>query len=230
MEKKDTTFGYLDRIANKLEENNGDSPKTSDSAKGSTFVYLDRIADALEKSIGTNKEPSEQYDSTFGYLNRIATAVENGAGGGGGGTSITVEELNVSTNGTYTAPAGKAYSPVKVLVSNPDNFPEVIPNQTFTIVDGEALPKITVNYNALPYATNARLCAKLEYVDFSVAGYSIVYYTQNTQTISGDAEFSGIPVHVEVERQSDHTWTIDVQTSGQTNPGTYRVRANYIPY
>lgn len=37
------------------------------------------------------------------------------AGGGGGG--VTVEPLSVSENGTYTAPSGKAYSPVTVDVS-----------------------------------------------------------------------------------------------------------------
>ena len=36
---------------------------------------------------------------------------------GGGGGSITVESLSVTTNGTYTAPTGKAYSPVTVNVS-----------------------------------------------------------------------------------------------------------------
>lgn len=39
-------------------------------------------------------------------------------GGGGGGGDITVEELNVTENGTTTAPAGKAYSPVTVSVPN----------------------------------------------------------------------------------------------------------------
>ena len=38
--------------------------------------------------------------------------------GGGGGQSITVEALNVSQNGTTTAPEGKAYSPVNVSVPN----------------------------------------------------------------------------------------------------------------
>ena len=37
------------------------------------------------------------------------------SGGGGGGT--TVEALSVTQNGTYTAPSGKAYSPVTVNVS-----------------------------------------------------------------------------------------------------------------
>lgn len=40
------------------------------------------------------------------------------AGGGGGGGDITVESKSISANGTYTAPAGKAYSPVTVSVPN----------------------------------------------------------------------------------------------------------------
>lgn len=38
-------------------------------------------------------------------------------GGEGGGSSVTVESLSVTANGTYTAPTGKAYSPVDVSVS-----------------------------------------------------------------------------------------------------------------
>ena len=40
------------------------------------------------------------------------------AGGGGGGTSVTVEELNVTENDTYTADAGRAFNPVNVTVPN----------------------------------------------------------------------------------------------------------------
>ena len=35
----------------------------------------------------------------------------------GGGSSVTIEALNVTENDTYTAPSGKAYSPVVVNVS-----------------------------------------------------------------------------------------------------------------
>lgn len=35
-----------------------------------------------------------------------------------GGGSVTVEALNVTENDTYTAPTGKAYSPVTVAVPN----------------------------------------------------------------------------------------------------------------
>ena len=38
--------------------------------------------------------------------------------GGGGGGDITVESLSVNSNGTYTAPSGKAYSPVVANVPN----------------------------------------------------------------------------------------------------------------
>lgn len=38
--------------------------------------------------------------------------------GGGGGGDITVESLSVTANGTYSAPSGKAYSPVVANVPN----------------------------------------------------------------------------------------------------------------
>lgn len=39
--------------------------------------------------------------------------------GGGGGGDITVESLTATENKTYTAPSGKAYSPVTVDVPGP---------------------------------------------------------------------------------------------------------------
>ena len=36
--------------------------------------------------------------------------------GGGGGGDITVEPITITTNGTTTAPEGKAYSPITVEV------------------------------------------------------------------------------------------------------------------
>lgn len=45
--------------------------------------------------------------------------------GVGNGSSVTVEPLTVTQNGTTTAPSGKAYSPVTVDVPNP-NYVETI--------------------------------------------------------------------------------------------------------
>ncbi len=47
-----------------------------------------------------------------------AIALAKAIGGGGGGASVTVETLNANENKTYTAPEGKAYSPVVVDVPN----------------------------------------------------------------------------------------------------------------
>ena len=44
-------------------------------------------------------------------LRAIAIGKATGGGGGGGG-EITVEALTATENKTYTAPSGKAYSPV----------------------------------------------------------------------------------------------------------------------
>ena len=41
-----------------------------------------------------------------------------GAKAGGGGSSVTVEPITITENGTNTALAGKAYSPVSVNVPN----------------------------------------------------------------------------------------------------------------
>ena len=49
--------------------------------------------------------------------NLFDIVVAKALAGGGGGSSITVEPLSVTENDTYTAPTGKAYSPVTVNVS-----------------------------------------------------------------------------------------------------------------
>ena len=47
-----------------------------------------------------------------------AIAIVKATGGGGGG-GVTVEALTATENKTYTAPSGKAYSPVTVTVPGP---------------------------------------------------------------------------------------------------------------
>ena len=68
------------------------------------------IADSIRAKLGTQREftPGQMSD-----------AIDQISGGG-----ITVESLSVTENGTYTAPLGKAYSPVVVSVSG-GGFPYV---------------------------------------------------------------------------------------------------------
>lgn len=76
-----------------------------------------------------------------------------GGGGGGGGGGVTVEALNVSANGTYTAETGKAYNPVSVSVTDVDAEDKDI---NFYDVDGVRLFSYTreefAELSALPTA------------------------------------------------------------------------------
>ena len=63
----------------------------------------------MAKILGADIVTEPVQSAEEAYLEAI---YENGGGGGG----VTVEALTVTENGTYTAPSGKAYSPVKVNV------------------------------------------------------------------------------------------------------------------
>ena len=66
--------------------------------------------------------------------------------GGGGNPEITVEELNVTENGTYVAGAGKAYNPVKVDMDVPEiEQLEATENTTYTAPEGKAYGSVIVN-------------------------------------------------------------------------------------
>ena len=59
--------------------------------------------------------------------NLVISAKISKGGGGGGGGDVTVEELNVTSNGSYSASSGYAYSPVNVSV------PGIVPSGTSAI-------------------------------------------------------------------------------------------------
>lgn len=71
----------------------------------------------------------------------------------GSGTSITVESLSVTDNGVYTAPSGKAYSPVSVDVQPTLGTKSITTNGTYTAssdnLDGYS--SVTVNIHDYPY-------------------------------------------------------------------------------
>ena len=69
----------------------------------------------------------------------------------GGGSDITVEEVTFTENGDYTAPAGKAYSPVHVDVAGGSSDFSTV---TLTVVNGESE---SVTVPGLPVITNLTL-------------------------------------------------------------------------
>lgn len=73
---------------------------------------IPRIEKYLAKAAGMDVETPDPLTRVERYLDVIAES------GGGGGSSVTVEPLTVTENGTTTAPSGTAYSPVTVNVPN----------------------------------------------------------------------------------------------------------------
>jgi len=72
-----------------------------------------RIEKILYNMLGYNYELEPTQSRIEALLKQI---LEQGGPGGGG--EITRERLDVAQNGTFTAPAGKAYTPVVVAVPN----------------------------------------------------------------------------------------------------------------
>ena len=86
----------------KIAGENADLPEFPQSR---TEQYLAKIAG---EDVEVPEHPQSRAEE---YLAVIAE-------GGGGGGDVDVEPLSVTENGTYTAPTGKAYSPVNVSVPN----------------------------------------------------------------------------------------------------------------
>jgi len=91
-------------------------------------VPLTRVEQYLAKIAGQNVAiPNVPLTRLEQYLDYIA---ENG-----GGSSITVEPLTVTANGTQTAPSGKAYSPVTVNVPQPSGTKNITISQNGTTTE-----------------------------------------------------------------------------------------------
>lgn len=124
------------------------------------------------------------YPRPEGTQTREEWFLDQAAGGGGG--SITVEELDVTENGTYTAPAMTAYNPVNVDVPLPQNalllkdIPST-PTAIATFADGAemVMPSLTVGVEAWqegsgdPSPENVRPIHGWDSVNISVAGKNL---------------------------------------------------------
>ena len=105
-----------------------------------------------------------------------------------GGASITVEALSATENKTYTAPEGKAYSPVTVAVPNPNSV-EIITGTADAPFGGYSAKQIAdavseyeitaylaINLSSLGTGTY-KLCAMLDaitdiHISFGLSGWS----------------------------------------------------------
>ena len=109
---------------------------------------------------------------------------------GGGGSSVTVESLTVTQNNTYTAPSGKAYSPVVVNVTpNLQSKTNIIPGThdiTVTPDNGyDGLSSVQIDGDADLVAGNIKKDVSIFGVTGTYEGSSI-----NTPLVNSSVTFS----------------------------------------
>ena len=147
---------------------------------------------------------------------------------GGGGGEITVEGLNVEENGTYTAPSGKAYSPV--VVNLPLGEKSITANGEYlaSADDLKGFSKVTVNVagftkKAMPTGAissfndgTANPLTKLKIAINPVQAGSGDPSPTNPRAISG---WTGANIHI-ADGETPHIIDNVVNISWQTEVGT----------
>ena len=147
---------------------------------------------------------------------------------GGGGGEITVEGLSVEENGTYTAPSGKAYSPV--VVNLPLGEKSITENGEYlaSADDLKGFSKVTVNVagftkKAMPTGAissfndgTANPLTKLKIAINPVQAGSGDPSPSNPRAISG---WTGANIHV-ADGENPHVIDNVVNVSWQTEAGT----------
>ena len=189
--------------------------------------YLNKIA------TGSGDTPEQPLTRMEQYLDYIA---ENG--GGGGGSSVTVEPLTVTSNGTQTAPSGKAYSPVMVNVPNSYTDSDigkvvasalVLVDQSYAslpiIENGEKdttyIKRVIVNVQpSLVYSVDGALSNPFSGLDFDE-----LYTRINHFNVFGFLwfEFNGMPVQVELYARNN----IIGGTAFKTDPAVVGVECGW---
>ena len=134
---------------------------------GTITGAIDALNDALA---GSDQEAASTIEGAIKLLGQHI----------GGGSSVTVEPLNVTENDTYTAPEGKAYSPVTVNVAGGASFG---PLQSVTV--SEVLPAVGDDFYAAAsiYEVNGGGIVFAQIVNgFIAAGLTAVSYGMSQYT------------------------------------------------
>ena len=152
-----------------------------------------------------------------------------GSGGGGGSGDITVRPLSVNENGSYRAPAGRAYSPVNVNVPQTEVSPlSVTTNGTYTAEDGEAYSPVTVN---VPQTTLRSLTATENKTYNAPDGVAYSKVTVNVPKEGVDAQALSVTENGTYTAPSGFAYTPVTVNVPQTDVEPLTVRANgtYTP-
>lgn len=135
---------------------------------------------------------------------------ELGSPGGGGGSSVTVEPLTVTQNGTTTAPSGKAYSPVTV------NVPGVTGLTSISVYDANNPPTATLMSIAYGHVKGVVVLVAVNQDGVKYSFFERISDGQNGKVI--------------FKRESGETITLDVLNrtiEGATSVTVYRATLVY---
>lgn len=153
------------------------------------------------------------------HIDYYLDIINKKSGSGGGGQSVTVEQLNVSANGTYTAQSGHAYSPVVVNTPTPktEDVLNVSANGTYTPKSGHTYSEVNVN---VPSSGGVVDVERKDINFFSWDGHRIMSFTK--AEVDAMTELPPVPV-VEGFTNGVWNWTIEQlhNHDGKANVGPY---------
>lgn len=170
-----------------------------------------------------------------GTLTHLTNAeIDEITGGGGSSSEVTVSPLSVTSNGTYTAPSGTAYSPVTVNVPTPApslQSKSVTPSTSQQVVTADSsydgLSQVTVA--AMPSGTAGTPTA----TKGTVSNHAITVTPSVTNTagyIAGGTK-SGTAVTVSASELVSGSQTLtDNGTVNVTNLASVTVDIDFITY
>ena len=172
----------------------------------------------------------------------ILMAAKIGGKGGGGGSTIQVEPLSVTENGTYTAPAGKAYTPVNANVPNTytqqDAWKVVAPDSSGNLgLQSQSGPQDILDNGLFDTTTVSSVKVQvqaqpnLEFGTASVRGVAPIIETLYYLPTHGFDGFRDFTVYMEVnapDPPSPTTYSLVTSENGSYYPSQYS--AEYFDY
>ena len=200
-----------------------------------TVVYDGTNTYGLAMDSGAKAQTSWSYSYNAGSLTITSTGTNDGGyfhqpgyyqltyGVGGEAPAITTEPLSVTVNGTYTAPAGKAYTPVTVNVSGGGT-----PTVKTTTITNSSNTATSISFTSLtgqPVAFFVRCATQMQ--SSSTTYYYVSNMRYNGTNVNGNAFRMGSTRQVTVVTSgysySYNNGTLTVSSSGSrtTAPGSF---------
>lgn len=162
-------------------------------------------------------------------LTRVEQYLDYIAENGGSGGDITLETLNVSSNGTTNAPTGKAYN--KVVASVPNSYSA---GDEGKVVSGGSLVSQTAHAQVTQNGTvDTTLNNSVEVAVPQPSGTKQISITQNGTTTENVAAYASAEISVSVSGGGGDLDKIDDFTGGNilaiVGHGTEYIQTDYLP-